>query len=311
MNKSALGVLLGSFALGAAAQKIKAKGNSNRLFTKRFFYNSRDESFLHVESIKELEDADPSKITTLSVCDARFFDGGPNTDLKKYSDIIIRASQLFPNLKGLDLSCFIPEPWKYAPLFPKLEFFKVNDNDEFANHWYETGTWIPDDIIKHPKIMGLILQDCHLEEVPKELSKMTNLQYLSLSNNPIFHSVPVNTSKSYRRLGKLKNLKQLVMIDTGLSIIPSEITGLENLERLILNRNKISYIPQSIVKLENLIDLRLSFNPILVLPDYICEMTNLRRLDIKNTMIDSLPNHFGRLKNCLIFNLVLTFINRN
>ena len=71
MNKSALGVLLGSFALGAAAQKIKAKGNSNRLFTKRFFYNSRDESFLHVESIKELEDADPSKITTLSVCDAR------------------------------------------------------------------------------------------------------------------------------------------------------------------------------------------------------------------------------------------------
>ena len=225
-----------------------------------------------------------------------FFDGGGNTDIKKYSDILVRASQLFPNLKGLDLSCFIPEPWKYAPLFPKLEFFKVNDNDEFANHWYETGTWIPDDIIKHPKIMGLILQDCHLKEVPKELSKMTNLQYLSLSNNPIFHSVPVNTSKSYRRLGKLNNLKQLVMIDTGLSIIPNEITGLENLERLILNRNKISYIPQSIVKLENLIDLRLSFNPILVLPDYICEMTNLRRLDIKNTMIDSLPNHFGRLK---------------
>ena len=161
----------------------------------------------------------------------------------------------------------MPEPWKYAPLFPKLEFFKVNDNESLKLIGMKQAL-DPDDIIKHPKIMGLILQDCHFKEVPKELSKMTNLQYLSLSNNPIFHSVPVNTSKSYRRLGKLNNLKQLVMIDTGLSIIPNEITGLENLERLVLNRNKISYIPQSIVKLEKLFDLRLSFNPILVLPDY-------------------------------------------
>ena len=297
MNKSIISVLLGAAALGVLSSKLKGSKSKNfRPINPNYLYVEDDRGEWNGFNARNMQGKKAEDIEYVTASST-----GKN-GWETYIKILNDVKNTFPNLKGIELGAFIPEPWKYAALFPDIEEFSVNFTDEFILHWDKTGVYIPDEIIKHPSITRLSLITCEFPEFPKELTQMTNLRHLNLSDNENLFTSNNPINKNFRRLSKLVNLESLNLVKTGLKIIPEEITNLPNLKQLILNYNQIEYIPRSIVKMENLVDLRVSYNPIASFPDYLCELTNLRRLEIKGTKIKEIPNHFGNLKKLVYFN---------
>ena len=84
-------------------------------------------------------------------------------------------------------------------------------------------------------------------EIPKEIGKLTNLQYLSLRNNQLTGEIP-------KEIGKLVNLELLCLDKNQLTgEIPKEIGKLINLRELYLSDNQLTgEIPKEIGKLINL-----------------------------------------------------------
>jgi Leucine-rich repeat (LRR) protein len=299
MNKGAISVLLGVAALGALSSKFKGSKSSQyfRPNNPKYIEVSFDVGFWAIETNNN--NINPEDVEYISVS----FDLLPNYT-GGYVKGMQEISEKFPNIKGLEILQDVPNYIKFIPLFPNLEEISLSSS-EFFDNFQRTGFHnIPDEIIQNERITRLSLTGCEFTEFPKELSKMTHLKYLNLSNNQFMFDPNISGSvnKSFRRISKLTNLEFLNLVRTGLHIIPEEITSLSKLNRLIINYNLIEYIPRSIVKLDNLIDLRFSNNPISSFPDYLCELTNLRRLEIKGTKIKEIPNHFGNLKKLVYFN---------
>ena len=92
-------------------------------------------------------------------------------------------------------------------------------------------------------------------ETLRALTKLTELRDLTISNNPIYTSIPSDFSH-------LSNLRYLNLPGNGLTgEIPESLCTLTGLERLDLNDNKLSgEIPNSIGNLKNIKYLNLSVN---------------------------------------------------
>ncbi|KAJ3329234.1 hypothetical protein HDU76_008337 [Blyttiomyces sp. JEL0837] len=89
--------------------------------------------------------------------------------------------------------------------------------------------------------------------IPKSLSSLTRLRYLSLSQNKLTGSLP--------DLSSLKDLEELHVVGNSLSgSIPSWLGSLD-LKMLWVAENQFSgKVPQELTQLKNLIELRLSSN---------------------------------------------------
>lgn len=120
-------------------------------------------------------------------------------------------------------------------------------------------------IEKDGTIIGLGLFRGGLQEVPEELTELTNLEVLNLAWNRI-------------------------------ELIPDSISSLLNLKELDLIGNKISHISKNIGKLPSLIELDLSFNCLETIPETIGDLSSLKVLKLIRNNITRLPESLKLLE---------------
>ena len=88
------------------------------------------------------------------------------------------------------------------------------------------------------------IENCVLDSFPKELFKIPNLTFLSLTNVNMFF-----LTKHFERF---QNLEVLVLDGNKLKSIPHEVFKARQLRLLSVKGNKLSKLPDSISQLENL-----------------------------------------------------------
>ena len=108
-------------------------------------------------------------------------------------------------------------------------------------------------------------------EIPKELARFTNLQYLDLEKNKLME-LP-------NFIGDFKQLKYLNVARNNLSQFPIEICRLTNLEELILNRNNFETIPECIQYAKSIKYMDVYDTPIRSLPKTLTELPALEKID--------------------------------
>ena len=103
--------------------------------------------------------------------------------------------------------------------------------------------------------------------------------------------------------GSLHNLKQLILNENQLSILPAKIGKLSNLQMLVLSRNQLKELPTEIANLSNLQTLYLCHNQLQELPTEIANLSNLRVLELGQNKLKQLPTEIGKLSNLRVLDL--------
>jgi len=106
--------------------------------------------------------------------------------------------------------------------------------------------------------------------IPGEIALLKKLEILHLNNNHL-QSLPVEVCK-------LTNLKELWSMYGRFSSLPDEIGQLKNLEKIDLSNNHLKSLPASTGKLTKLKILWLSYNQLTALPPEIKNLSSLQEL---------------------------------
>lgn len=117
------------------------------------------------------------------------------------------------------------------------------------------------------KIVGIVLNNCELNAIPKCLFEISSLRVLSLASNRI-------GSLEYR-FDRLQYLEYLDLSKNEIVEMPPSIYGLKNLVFLNLHKNQIAELSKDIRKLASLETLLLSENKLTRVPDDIIELDAL------------------------------------
>ena len=136
----------------------------------------------------------------------------------------------------------------------------------------------------------LDLHNCNLNEIPKEMRVLNNLEDLRLKYNQIreINNVPRNVRKLYLSYNKLKSISE-------------KVTNLKELEVLFLGYNSITEVPPELGQLTKLQNLSLDDNRIRTLPIELKELKNLRYLYLTNNDIKYIPKEIQNLPNINIY----------
>ena len=156
------------------------------------------------------------------------------------------------------------------------------------------------------RVTGLSLHGSYLQgEIPSEIGKLTNLEYIDLYDNQLTGEIPAE-------LGNLSNLKRLNLGSNYLTgEIPSEIGNLSNLERLDLSSNHLTgEIPSEIWNLTNLEHLSIGYNQLVgEIPVEIGKLTDLEELRLDGNILTSeIPAELGKLTNLKNLHLGFNFL---
>jgi len=144
----------------------------------------------------------------------------------------------------------------------------------------------------------------HLEELPGEIGKLTNLRGLILSNNHL--------ALLPGEIGELEDLQWMDLHSNALKTIPGEIGLLSDLQYLNLSMNQLETLPPEIGNLDQLETLDLSSNHWLQLPDELGKLQHLKKLDLslepkpwpfKNFQLTAFPEWMGKMPDLQWLNL--------
>lgn len=146
------------------------------------------------------------------------------------------------------------------------------------------------------RLEALRLDQCNLTELPEELTKLSGLTDLVLSNNPLARNNDLEC------LRNLKKLKQLTLMGTGLTNLPLALSALTELKVLYLDGVACTS-PQNfqlpdrvelfdvLMPLRNLGILSLGFTQLREFPNVVESLTGLRALYLDNNPgLEFLPN---------------------
>jgi Leucine-rich repeat (LRR) protein len=148
---------------------------------------------------------------------------------------------------------------------------------------------LPEEIGKLQNLEYLDLSYCHLAEFSSEICTLKNLTTLNLGGNQLDSLPP--------EIKNLKNLNTLILYVNQLNSLPPEIGELSNLKYLELNDNELKNLPKEIIKLRKLINLGVTENHLSNLPSQIGSLQNLTILSISENELENLPDEIGNLKN--------------
>lgn len=154
---------------------------------------------------------------------------------------------------------------------------------------------IPKEIGNLFNLEGINLGSNQIEEIPKEINSLINLKTLYLNKNQI-SEIPIE-------LFDLINLKNLNLSCNNLNSIPNEVSNLTNLTNLNCSYNQINEISEEISKLINLVEMYFNGNNIAEIPNGIGNLSNLKILEFSENKIAQLPKEIGNLTNLNQLNL--------
>lgn len=132
-------------------------------------------------------------------------------------------------------------------------------------------------------VIRLELRKKKLKQIPPEVFKFTNLQYLDLSKNKI-QELPDS-------IGLLTNLQHLILSKNELQELNPKIGNLKNLHTLEANNNELTALPLDIGKLEKLRYLDLWSNEIGRFPEEMKKLKSLKTMDLRVIMIPDAEQH--------------------
>ena len=104
-------------------------------------------------------------------------------------------------------------------------------------------------------------------------------------------------------IGKLTNLRELILDGSRLKSLPEEIGELKQLVKLSAKFNEIKKLPDSIGALTMLEELHLDYNSIYDLPPQIGAFENLRFLYLSNNNLTRIPSEIGNLTKLVVLDL--------
>lgn len=118
------------------------------------------------------------------------------------------------------------------------------------------------------------------------------------------------TAEIMEKIGNLKGLKRVSIIDAEITELPSTIVSLTNLTYLKIIHTPLKTLPTNIGNLKKIESLILENTDIETLPESIGNLNNLYVLNLTNTELETLPSSIGQLYNLNTLNLDYTKIDR-
>uniref|UniRef100_UPI0025D9693A leucine-rich repeat domain-containing protein n=1 Tax=Chamaesiphon sp. GL140_3_metabinner_50 TaxID=2970812 RepID=UPI0025D9693A len=134
-----------------------------------------------------------------------------------------------------------------------------------------------------------------LISLPNSIGDLKNLTDLKI-NYSLLSILPESISR-------LKNLTKLDFSSNQLNSLPDNIACLTKLTLLSLRGNRLKSIPYTIDYLVNLITLDLSHNQLKILPNSIGSLPQLASLYLSNNQLTELPDRMSDLKKLTSLNL--------
>jgi Leucine-rich repeat (LRR) protein len=160
------------------------------------------------------------------------------------------------------------------------------------------------DIVKLKKFKNLV----SIYQCTKSPSCMDSVIDIIAYNNIIKKFEGIAIKYLPNNIGKLTQLKWLILNDCLIDSLPQSIGNLSKLEYIDLClesrqfsfKNKMKLLPSSFANLQNLQYLYLCRNSFIKFPEEICRLKHLRGLNIAKNAIDSIPNCICNLDNVRI-----------
>ncbi|KAI1729403.1 gelsolin repeat domain-containing protein [Ditylenchus destructor] len=164
-------------------------------------------------------------------------------------------------------------------------------------------------------LIFLDISDNKIEAIPPQLRRLTNLQVLKMSNNPLTHyqfkQLPGskflrvlhlrNTHRTQSNIPptfeEVPNLKELDLAMNDLPSVPESLHVLKNLRKLDLSHNKLTKMEIPEGAFENLESLNISGNELTALPEGIVRCLKMQRLyaSYNKLTFEGLPGGIGKL----------------
>lgn len=142
----------------------------------------------------------------------------------------------------------------------------------------------------------LKLRGRDLQAIPHVLFTMMDLEVLDLSperESCLDFRLPLVPPS----IGRLINLKVLMLDTNELHSLPKEISLLQSLERVSLSNNVLTSLPHGMGRLPYLRSLHMSNNIFEAFPLEICELRSLQFLDLSDNLLVSIPEEIANLKS--------------
>ncbi|XP_072170144.1 uncharacterized protein [Diadema setosum] len=165
-------------------------------------------------------------------------------------------------------------------------------------------------LVDHDPAFGmkrLKLGGRELEDLPRELFELTDLEYLALSpdrKSCLFfrlHSVP-------RDIQRLVNLRVLCLDTNELTELHASVCQLVQLERLVLSNNLLTTLPSDFRELQQLKSLHLANNYYEEIPEAVFDLKQLEFIDVSDNKILKVSDRIGELSNLeallMLYNLL-------
>ncbi|MGH8386902.1 MAG: NEL-type E3 ubiquitin ligase domain-containing protein [Pseudomonas sp.] len=151
--------------------------------------------------------------------------------------------------------------------------------------------------IKHfKKLQSLEMDDNQLTLLPEAISSMTDLKYLSLTNNKL-----AMTEQTLKKLTAMRFLETLSLSKNPLGT-PPDVSKMFDLRLLMLRDTRATELPKGLAKLPNLERVDLRDNDITTLPDWLftipksfSETINLRTNPLVKASADKLKEYRDRV----------------
>jgi len=200
-------------------------------------------------------------------------------------------------------------------LYDFLKVYSPNFDDQFILKYFKLDSHVLNVNVKKENIyelfgkrccseFGLIL-DCDEEDNIIYFENLsTELEIYDITSFPYYSKLETlyiqhtNSSKTIpENILKLTNLKNLILRNTEIEVIPTTIQNLSKLEVLNLDFNNIKELPSEIYNLRTLKKLNIRDNKIGMISSAIENLSNLEELKLSNNFIKELPNEIFNLPN--------------
>ncbi|PAV59113.1 hypothetical protein WR25_10798 [Diploscapter pachys] len=228
-------------------------------------------------------------------------------------------TDIFNKMKDLTIIDFSNNELREVP--PNLEFAKGTIVLNLSHNNVEN---IPNSVCKNlVDLLILDLSNNKIDKLPPEIRRLSILQELKLSNNPLTHfqlyqlpcmnSLRVlhlrNTNRHLDNipavLEDLKNLTDVDFAENNLTQIPEALFKLKRLRKLDLSSNSIEKFSLSEGQWEDLVTLNLNYNKLTALPEGLIKCIKLQRLYASYNQLDfhGIPASIGKLVQLIVLHL--------